>query len=121
LGVFCAYATAQGRALVDRELCVPKSWTTDRARCREPTVPDEVEFATKPVLARRMLARALDAGVPAGWKRRSCGKGAKGPRLFDWTVADLPVYADTTPPGWQRWLLARRPLTRNSQGEYEPR
>ena len=30
-------------------------------------MPDEVEFATKPELAMRMLARALDAGVPAGW------------------------------------------------------
>ncbi|WP_407641738.1 transposase [Amycolatopsis panacis] len=30
-------------------------------------MPDEVEFATKPVLAQRMLARALDAGAPAAW------------------------------------------------------
>jgi SRSO17 transposase len=100
-------------------------------------VPDGVEFATKTELARKMLARALDAGVPAAWvtadeaygrdhkfrawleqrrigyvvavacnqaipasagasradvlaahappqawKRRSCGEGAKGPRIF---------------------------------------
>jgi SRSO17 transposase len=30
-------------------------------------VPDEVEFATKAVLAQQMLGRALDAGVPASW------------------------------------------------------
>jgi SRSO17 transposase len=30
-------------------------------------VPDQVGFATKPELARRMLERALEAGVPAGW------------------------------------------------------
>ena len=26
LGVFCAYATSKGRALIDRELYLPKSW-----------------------------------------------------------------------------------------------
>ncbi|BAW09258.1 transposase [Nocardia seriolae] len=67
LGVFCAYATVKGRTLIDRELYLPKSWTADRDRCREAGVPDEVEFATKQVLAQRMLARALDAGVPARW------------------------------------------------------
>ncbi len=30
-------------------------------------MPDETEFATKPVLARAMVARALEAGVPARW------------------------------------------------------
>jgi SRSO17 transposase len=30
-------------------------------------VPDDVAFATKPALAQTMLARALDAGVPARW------------------------------------------------------
>ncbi|MRH92314.1 IS701 family transposase [Nocardia sp. SYP-A9097] len=67
LGVFCAYSTAKGRTLIDRELYLPKSWTTDRDRGRDAGVPDEVEFATKQVLAQRMLARALDAGVPARW------------------------------------------------------
>ncbi len=64
LGVFCAYATPKGRALIDRELYLPKSWIADRDRCREAAVPDEVEFATKTGLARAMLARALDAGRP---------------------------------------------------------
>jgi DDE superfamily endonuclease len=65
LGVFCAYATRTGRTLIDRELYLPKSWIADRDRCREAAVPDESEFASKPVLAQRMLARAMDAGVPA--------------------------------------------------------
>src|SRR5918994_1511879 len=67
IGVFCAYATPAGRALIDRELYLPKAWTDDRDRARAAGIPDEVGFATKPDLARRMLARALDAGVPAGW------------------------------------------------------
>jgi len=67
LGVFLAYATGKGRTLIDRELYLPKSWTGDRERCREAAVPDEVEFATKTVLAKQMIGRALDAGVPASF------------------------------------------------------
>ena len=62
-----ACATGKGRTLIDRELHLPKSWTSDRERCREAAVPDEVEFATKAVLGEDMLGRALDAGVPASF------------------------------------------------------
>jgi SRSO17 transposase len=67
LGVFLAYASPLGRTLIDAELYLPRSWTDDRDRCRQAGVGDEVEFATKPQLARDMLARALDAGLPVSW------------------------------------------------------
>lgn len=67
VGVFLGYATAAGRTFLDRELYLPQAWTQDRDRCREAGVDDAVEFATKPELAMRMLTRALDAEVPAGW------------------------------------------------------
>jgi SRSO17 transposase len=67
LGVFLAYASARGRAFIDRELYLPRSWTNDPTRCLAARVPEEVGFRTKPQLARVMLERALDAGVPASW------------------------------------------------------
>jgi SRSO17 transposase len=67
IGVFLGYASPAGRTFLDRELYLPKVWSQDRGRCREAGVPDEVDFATKPALAIGMLARALDAEVPAGW------------------------------------------------------
>src|SRR3954469_23995012 len=67
IGVFLAYATGAGRALIDRELYLPRAWTDDRERARAAGIGEEVGFATKPELARRMLTRALEAGVPAGW------------------------------------------------------
>ncbi len=67
LGVFLGYAAPAGRTFLDRELYLPKSWTDDRDRCREAGIGDEVGFVTKPELAVKMLARALDAGVPAQW------------------------------------------------------
>jgi SRSO17 transposase len=67
IGVFLLYASSQGAAFVDRELYLPEEWTSDRVRCREAGIPDEVKFATKGELAQRMLARAFAAGVPAQW------------------------------------------------------
>jgi SRSO17 transposase len=67
LGVFLAYASPIGRALIDRELYLPKSWTNDPTRCTDAGVPESRQFATKPIQATVMLARALDAGVPTGW------------------------------------------------------
>ncbi|MEO7068969.1 MAG: IS701 family transposase [Nostocoides sp.] len=67
IGVFLGYATPAGRTFLDRELYLPKGWAEDRDRCREAGIGDEVAFATKPELAMTMIARALDAGVPAGW------------------------------------------------------
>jgi len=67
IGVFLAYASSRGHTLVDRELYLPKSWTDDQERGREAHVPEEVTFATKPELARRMVERALDADLPVVW------------------------------------------------------
>ena len=67
IGVFLGYATGAGRTFLDRELYLPQAWTDDRERCREAGMGEDVEFATKPELAMRMITRALDAGVPAGW------------------------------------------------------
>jgi SRSO17 transposase len=67
IGVFLGYATPKGRALLDRELYLPKQWAADADRRDEAGVPPEVVFATKLVLARRMIDRAMAAGVPAQW------------------------------------------------------
>jgi SRSO17 transposase len=67
VGVFLGYATRKGRALLDRELYLPKEWAGDADRRKEAGVPKAVEFATKLVLARRMIDRALAAGVTARW------------------------------------------------------
>ena len=67
VGVFLAYASDQGRTLLDRELYLPQVWTEDRERRREAGVPEDVSFRTKPQLAQLMLERALKSGVPFGW------------------------------------------------------
>ncbi len=67
IGVFLAFTGKTGRALIDRELYLPKSWTDDPERRREAKVPEDVEFATKPRLAERMLSRAWAQGWQVRW------------------------------------------------------
>src|SRR5215211_8585987 len=58
LGGFLAYASRTGRAFIDRELYLPRSWINDPARCRAARVPERIGFQTKPQLARVLLERA---------------------------------------------------------------
>jgi SRSO17 transposase len=67
VAVFLAYTSCHGYTLIDREIYLPRCWSDDPARCAAAGVPEQVRFATKITLARRMLARALDAGTPAAW------------------------------------------------------
>jgi SRSO17 transposase len=67
IGVFLAYASEKGAAFIDRALYLPREWADEPARREEAQVPEEVKFATKGELAKRMLRRAFEAGVPAQW------------------------------------------------------
>ena len=67
VGVFLAYASERGAGFVDRSLYLPREWTNDPSRRAEADVPEEVTFANKIELAKRMLQRAFAAGIPARW------------------------------------------------------
>ena len=64
IGVFASYVSRHGHAFVDRTLYLPKEWTDDPERLKAAHVPDAVDFATKPQIARRMIARAVAAKMP---------------------------------------------------------
>jgi SRSO17 transposase len=64
IGVFASYVSRHGHAFVDRALYLPKEWADDPERLKAAHVPDEVDFATKPQIARRMIARAVAAKMP---------------------------------------------------------
>jgi SRSO17 transposase len=67
VGVFLAYASKKGTAFIDRALYLPEEWANDPKRRAEAGVPEEVAFANKVELAKRMLQRAFEAGVTARW------------------------------------------------------
>ena len=67
IGVFLAYASDRGTAFIDRSLYLPRAWARDRERRVAAGIPKGTRFATKITLAKRMLARAFAAAVPARW------------------------------------------------------
>jgi SRSO17 transposase len=67
IGVFLAYASPHGHALIDRELYLPQSWMADRDRCAAAGIPGDIEFAPKARLAQAMVERVIEAGVPFAW------------------------------------------------------
>lgn len=67
IGVFLAYATAHGPALLDRALYLPKEWADDPARRAEASVPADATCIPKPALGQQLLERAFAAGVTAAW------------------------------------------------------
>lgn len=84
IGVFLAYAVpGGGRALIDRDLYVPRSWAGDPERCAAAGIPAGTAFATKPQLARAMIERAAAAGIPFAWFTADEAYGDNGP-LREW-------------------------------------
>jgi SRSO17 transposase len=65
VGVFAAYASRHGYALLDKRLFLPEEWWSDayaprRTKCK---VPTELTFHTKPQLAADMLRALHDEGI----------------------------------------------------------
>jgi SRSO17 transposase len=65
VGVFAAYASRQGYALLDKRLFLPEVWFTDAYASRRPTckVPEESAFQSKPQLAADLLRTLHAEGV----------------------------------------------------------
>ena len=103
VGVFLAYASATGRAFLDRRLYLPAEWAADRARRQEAGIPTSVAFATKPALARAMLAHAFAAEVPIAWVTGDEAYG-NDPALRAWLEEERRPYVLAVACTHQVWL-----------------
>jgi SRSO17 transposase len=106
VGVFLAYASGKGAAFIDRALYVPQEWTTDRVRCREAGIGDEVQFTTKGELAKQMLSRAFAAGVSADWVVGDTVSGYDELRL--WLDEQEKNYVVAVPETHAVWVAGRQ-------------
>lgn len=100
VGMFVAYRSAKSHALIDRQLCLPASWTDDRDRCWAAGIPDKVEFATK---VQRPAKCWL---VPWTPKCRWVGDDGRGLRAVEVAAA-----VDETPGMWLMWSRPAATMT----------
>lgn len=114
IGVFLAYVSERGHALVDKALYLPEEWTNARERCREAGVPDDVGYRSKADLALGLLRQARQLGhLPADWVTADAGYGEvpsfrDALAADDWRyVVEVPTnltvftqWAQTAVPAW---------------------
>ena len=105
VGVFLAYTTPKGQALLDRRLYLPREWCDDAKQRAEAKVPDDVKFQTKPGQAVEMLEHAWAQGVPMRWvtgdevygnapKVRDAIRGKQGCDYVLSVSSDAPVWRE---------------------------
>lgn len=75
--VHLGVARGDFKTLVDAELFLPKSWSDDRARCREADIPDALEYRPKWEIALRQVLRAGANGFDLKWLTFDEGYGSK--------------------------------------------
>jgi SRSO17 transposase len=97
LGVFVAYVSEQGHALVDKRLYLPREWTDDPDRCRAAGVPEAVAYQSIAELGLSMLHQARTAGHLMGrWVTADEAYG-KVPTLRDTLDDDEWLYVLEVP------------------------
>ena len=103
-GMFLAYISPLGRALVDKRLYLPESWTSDKDRCAAAGVPEERRgYRSKTDLALEMLERALARGhLKAGWVAANDAFGMS-PSFREGLAALGTRYVLDVPAGFTVW------------------
>ena len=129
-GMFLAYVSPLGRALVDKGLYLPESWTSDKDRCEAAGVPEDRQgYRSKTELALEMVGRAQERGhLKAGWVAADDAFGMSPSfreglaALGMWYVLDVPSGFTVWPPepAWtsaeyQGFGRPRKPRLRDGQ------
>ena len=118
-GMFLAYVSPLGRALVDKRLYLPESWTSDKDRCEAAGVPEDRQgYRSKTELALEMVGLAQERGhLRAGWVAADDAFGMS-PSFRDglaalgmWYVLDVPSGFTVWPPepAWTSVEYRRHP------------
>ena len=121
-GMFLAYVSPLGRALVDKRLYLPESWISESGRCDAAGVPEEQrDYRSRTELALGMVKRALErAHLQAGW---IAGDDAFGmsPSFREGLTALGMRYVLDVPAGFTVWPVEPQWTSPAYQGRGQPR
>ena len=121
-GMFLAYVSPLARALVDKGLYLPESWTSDKDRCVAAGVPEERRgYRSKTELALEMLQRAVERGhLRAGWVAADDAFGMS-PSFREGLAALGMYYVLDVPAGFTVWPVEPERTSPAYQGRGAPR
>jgi SRSO17 transposase len=119
VGVFAAYASPHGYALIDKQLFIPEKWFSEdyALRRRKCELPNDITFRSKPQLAVQMLKNIEEKDqIPFKWVLADSIYG-NSPDFIE-TVEDLGLrYFVSIPSDTNCWLNA--PITRKKRYKYK--
>ena len=120
VGVFTAYASPFGYALLDKRLFIPEKWFSDdyKARRKKCKLPENIEFKTKPRLAIEMLNNIVEEEIiPFKYVLGDSLYGSS-PEFIEAVESCVGVtYFVEVPSDTRCWL--KRPITREKQYKYK--
>ena len=118
-GMFLAYVSPLGRALVDKRLYLPGSWTSDPGRCAAGVPEERRSYRSKTELALELLERALQLGhLRAGWVAGDDAFGMS-PSFRDGLAALGMRYVLDVPGGTPVWPLEPAWTSPENHPEYQ--
>jgi SRSO17 transposase len=119
VGVFAAYASPSGYALLDKRLFLPQKWFSEdyKLRRKKCELPENTEFKTKPQLAVEMFNNTVEEGIiPFKYVLADSLYGTS-PEFIEAVESCVgATYFVQIPEDTRCWL--KRPVTREKQYKY---
>jgi len=120
VGVFAAYASPYGYALLDKQLFIPQKWFLDdyKLRRKKCKLPENAEFKTKPQLAVEMFSNIVEEDIiPFKYVLADSLYGTS-PEFIEAVESCVDkTYFVQVPEDTRCWL--KRPITREKQYKYK--
>src|SRR5271166_964190 len=117
--VHLGFASGDFHCLLDGDLYLPESWDSDRDRCREAGIPDDLIYRPKWKIALELYDRAVASSIRFEWLTFDEGYGSK-PEFLRALSGHSQRYVGEVPRSFTGWLdpprVVNRPYRRHGRG-----